>query len=308
MHISKNIVVSITLMGLIGMSCGQSRKSAYLADQNNNTQDAKTSAGDSQGATTATADSEALMAQAEEAWAARDDQAKLEQAIALYEKILANDPTQRAILVRLSRAHYFLANGHLKEHEAIIAAYDKGARYGEQAMGLNAAFAKAVKDGVKDEEALKLLNKEDAGGLYWAYSNLGKWAVAKGFTTVLKYKNKLKRFIDRVIELDPNYFYGAGDRGIGAFYAKAPSFAGGDLGLAKKHFAKSLEIAPDYFGTKVLIAEYWATKSQNKSAFKKALSEVLAADPTVLPEIIPEQKAEQRNAQRLLDQIDDLFE
>jgi tetratricopeptide (TPR) repeat protein len=131
--------------------------------------------------------------------------------------------------------------------------------------------------------------------------------VAKGFTTVLKYKNKLKAFVDRVVELDPQFFHGAGDRGLGAFYAKAPSFAGGDLGKAHQHFTRSLEIAPNYFGTKLLIAEYYATKKQDKTLYTKILQEVLAADPKVIPEIAPEQMADQVKAQRLLDLTEDKF-
>ncbi|MFH1808658.1 MAG: TRAP transporter TatT component family protein [Pseudomonadota bacterium] len=281
------------------LGCGASRQTAYLQDS----ADAKTP----EGASDETA-LQSLHDQAEAAWQAREDTAKLREAIALYEQVLTKKSDDRELLTRLARAYYFLGNGHLTEKDEVLAAFDRGARYGEQAMALNTEFKKAVAGGADDDEALKHLTKDDVGGLYWAYSNLGKWSVLMGFTTVLKYKNKLKRFIDRVTELDPSFFYGAADRGQGAFYAKAPDFAGGDLDKAKTHFTRSLNIAPDYLGTKVLIAEYWATKKQDKDMYQKLLKEVLEADPASLPDIVPEQKAEQKNAQKLLDEMDDRFE
>ncbi len=286
------LALTLTVLG-----CGETRKTAYLEDQ----KAAKAPA-------TEEAAGDDLKTQADAAWEGRGEKAQLEEAIKLYEQMIAANPADRDSLARLARGYYFLANGHLSDEAAIIEAYDKGAGYGEQAMATNAAFKKAIADGEPDEKALKLLTKDEAPGLYWAYSNLGKWAVAKGFTTVLKYKNKLKAFVDRVVELDPQFFYGAGDRGLGAFYAKAPSFAGGDLGKAHQHFTRSLEIEPNYLGTKLLIAEYYATKKQDKKLFTKILQEVIDADPSVLPDIVPEQKADQEKAKRLLALVEDKFE
>lgn len=307
MNVRKRVLFPV-LFGVASMlwiGCGGSRKTAYLQDQKG--QATPPPAGDD-GSDSA----DDLRASAEEAWQGREDLGKLKEAIALYEKIVAQEPSDQATLTRLSRAYYLLANGHFTDLEQQLAAFDKGAGYGEQAMALNAAFRKAVESGKSDTEALKLLEKEDVGGLYWAYGNLGKWSVAKGFTTVLKYKNKLKAFIDRVVELDEDYFHGAGHRGLGAYYAKAPSFAGGDLKKARHHFDRSLAIAPDYLGTKNLIAEYYYPKLQSEDPKAKEkcaaiLGEILSADASALPDIVPEQKLEQAYAQRLLDGIDEKF-
>jgi tetratricopeptide (TPR) repeat protein len=292
-------IILTTTLGIalwLQLGCGASRQTAYLQDS----QPAAAAADD--------AALQGLRDQAEAAWQGREDPAKLKEAIGLYEQLLAARADDRELLARLSRAYYFLGNAYLSDKDEVLAAFDKGARYGEQAMAVNAEFKQALAGGADDETALKHLTKDDVAGLYWAYSNLGKWSVLMGFTTVLKYKNKLKRFIDRVAELDPEFFHGAADRGLGAYFAKAPEFAGGDLDKAKTHFTRSLNLAPDYLGTKVLIAEYWATKKQDKEMYKKLLGEVLAADPNSLPDIVPEQKAEQKNAQKLLDEMDERFE
>ena len=102
-------------------------------------------------------------------------------------------------------------------------------------------------------------------------------------------------------ECDPNYSYAAPDRYWGAYYAIAPSFAGGDLDKSEKHFKKSILAAPGYLATKVLYAQYYATKRQDSALFETLLNEVISADATAIPELTPENKAEQAKARKLLE-------
>jgi tetratricopeptide (TPR) repeat protein len=286
------VVLLACLAALLVSACGASRHQAYLDE-------AKAAATDPQ------VEKEK---QAAEAWEQRTDPEMLKKSLALYEEVATAAPGNRAVLVRLSRGYYLLATGYLKDEEAQLAAWDKGAGWGERVLGLNPEFRKRIAAGDDDYEALDTASREDAAGVYWAYANLGKWSVTKGFTTVLKNKSKLKAFIDRVAELDPKYYYGAGDRGLGAFYAKAPSFAGGDTDKAREHFERSLKIEPSYFGTKTLMAQYLAVKTQDRELFEKVLKEVIAGDINVIPEIMPMQKIEQERAKELLGQAEDLFE
>ena len=110
-----------------------------------------------------------------------------------------------------------------------------------------------------------------------------------------------------VTEKDPDFFYGGPPRYWGAYYSIAPSFAGGDVELARQKYEESLKIAPDYLGTRVLMADTYATKVQDRDLYVRLLTEVLEADPTVLPDIVPEQKVEQEKAKDMLDQADERF-
>ena len=117
----------------------------------------------------------------------------------------------------------------------------------------------------------------------------------------------MKAYITRVGELDSSYFFAGPDRYWGAYYAVAPSFAGGDLDKSVTHFDKSLEAQPEYLGTKVLKASLYATKMQNPEMVDQLLDEVLAADPDVIPELGPENRAEQTKAQNLKANKSDFF-
>ncbi len=295
--------LSITLIVMFCSACGASRQSAYLE-----TADAAKKEAAKPAPAGAEDPAAKALAKAEEIWAKRDDGAKLKEALAAYKEVVKAKPEHRDAMARLARGYYLLGYGHAKNDAELLAAHDEGARWGERMMGLNPEFRKRIAAEVNDDEALSVCTKEDVRGIYWAYANLGKWSVKQGFTTVLANKGKLKAFVDRVAALGEQYYHGAGHRGLLAFYAKAPSFAGGDLNKAKQHYDRSIAIAPKYFGTKVILARYYATKKQDKVLFKKVLEEVIAGDPNVLPDVIPMQKIEQRKAKELLAQISDLFE
>jgi len=124
--------------------------------------------------------------------------------------------------------------------------------------------------------------------MYWYASALGKWAKKKGFAVLLGQKDNVKATMDRALELAPDYFYGGPHRYFGAYYAIAPSFAGGDLEKSKVHFKKSLEIEPNYVGTKVLWAEELAVKQQDEETFDRLINEVLQTPDDVIPELVPD--------------------
>ncbi len=250
-------------------------------------------------------------AQALAHWEKRAERAELEQAIALLAQAVEKNPNDAESWTLLSRACHLLGDTHQRfanENDAMLATFERGVQAGERAMMASSpAFAKRVQDGEKVEDAVKDIPKEGQAAIYWYATNIGKFAVAKGFTTTLFYKDRIFAVMTHVLGMDEAFFFAAPHRYFGAFYAKAPSFAGGDMDKAKKHFDRSLELEPRYFGTKVLLAEYWATKAGDKDLYERELKEVLAGDVNVIPEIAPEQLLEQKKAKILLDQIGDKF-
>ncbi len=248
-----------------------------------------------------------LLIDAEAAWAQREDKAQLDIAIAKWIEFTEKDATNGEVFGMLARAHYLLANGHLEVKEERLAALDKGASFAERGMATNEEFRACVDGGNKDYKCLDKMTTADILPVYWAYACVGKWSALSGFTYIVKNKSKLKAIADWVQATDPDFYYGAGDRILGTYYAKAPAAFGGDLDVSLAHFNASLALEPNYLGTKVLQAQYYCPKAQDAELFKKLLEEVIAADPNSIPEIVAEQKLEQANAKRLLEQIDDMF-
>jgi hypothetical protein len=252
------------------------------------------------------------VAEGDALWAERADQAKLEGAIAKWEEAAA-EGADFDLYVKLSRGHYFLADGFhalAGDAEKRDAHYTAGLDWAEKAIAIAAPeFVAAVKNGEKHADAIKKAPKDAIPALYWYSTNMGKWAGAKGFATILRYKDDIKATMMHVLALDPNgeFFHGAVYRYFGAYEAKTAGLAGGSLPKSEENFKKAIEIAPNYLGTKVLYADYYCSKKQNKELFEKLLNEVIAADAGSDEAIAPENKIEQKKAKALLAEIDDKF-
>ncbi len=252
---------------------------------------------------------------AEAAWLERDNEAKLREAISLWEKVVAAEPKNAAAWEKLARAIYFLADGHIRfragagAEEEMLASFEKSVTAAERGLlALSEPFAAKMRDGAKMEEAAKSLDKSGVPLLYWRSSSLGKWATAKGFATLLSHKDEIKEIMQICLDKDPEYFYRGPNRYFGVFYGRAPSFAGGDLVKSRENFDKSLAGFPNYFGTHTLMAEDLAVKAQDRKLFDEHLEFVLKGDPNVIPEIAPENRVEQRKAELLKKRASELFE
>ena len=270
---------------------------------------AKHSATYEQGKATGTSEeSQALYGEAIQLWNARDDGPHLTSALEKFEAAYNADPTNRDAAMMLTRGWYWHGDVKVDDQEAKLAAWDTAVSWGGRCMAVNSEFTALLQKGDESERtAIRAMKEEDAGCLYWTASALGKWAKLKGFTTLLKHKDTVKAYITRVGELNASYFYAGPDRYWGAYYAVAPSFAGGDVTKSGEHFDKSLEAQPAYLGTKVLKASLYATKMQDPDLFDQLLSDVLAADADAIPELGPENRAEQAKAKKLQATKSDYF-
>ena len=252
------------------------------------------------------------------AWAGRSAKVEALEAIALWEKSVGcaegagspkdrcqNVPTTAAtidVLAMLTRANYYVADSFLRGSEAeYLEIMDRAVWWGERALiAASPEFGEKMRSKAKFQDAIVVVGKPALPAMYWYASALGKWARMKGFGVVVGQKDNIKATMSRALELDPNFFHGGPHRYFGAFYSVAPAFAGGDTNKSAEHFNKSLEIAPYYIGTKVLMAENLATKLDDAAMFDRLIKEVLEADlSTVPPEILPEMKVEQEKAREL---------
>lgn len=289
----------VVCAGVSLAGCGAGRKSQWE--------------GPKAGGAAAAADSpDTLVSAGDAAWANRGDKAQLEAAISAWEKAAAMKPEDWKVQAKLSRGYFFLADSHLRKagegSEEQLATYEKGTAAGERAMaGASPKFKETVTGGGKVEDAVKDVPAEGIDALYWYASNLGRWSHYKGLGAKLGNKDKIKAAMTRVMEIDEKYFHAAPHRYFGAFYAIAPSFAGGDMVKSEEEFKKAIELAPSYVGTKVLYAAEFAKKKKDRPLFDKLIGEVLATPDDVVADLVPETKNEKDKAAALKANADKLF-
>ena len=293
-------VLSVLALAISLTACGGSREAIW---------DRETKVADGAGISDDVAS--ALSTEADAAWALRQDPAQTKLAIDKWEEMLASSPKDANLLTRLAQAYRFYGDLHQRlagDKDGMLASLEKGVTLGERAMVASSAeFEARVKAGEKPEDAVSSIPKEGQPAMYWYSVCLGKWANEQGIAALLKYKTRIYKIMERVLAIDPTYFYGAPHRYFGVYFAKAPGFAGGDMGKSKTHFEKSIELAPDYLATKVLYAEFWAAKEDEEDLFYKLLDEVIAGDASKIPEVAPEQSFEIEKAKRLKAEGEDIF-
>ncbi|MFW2390147.1 MAG: TRAP transporter TatT component family protein [Polyangiales bacterium] len=293
----------VALVSMVAMvvGCGSTRESAW-----------ETEAGNVQLDDAARAQVAELMAQAEAAWAQRGDQAQAKAAVDAWAKAAEIDPKNVEALNELAHAIYFYSDCHLRfdvdNPDAYRDSHESGTKAAERALSaMSPAFAEKMASGARIEDAISVLNASAVPALYWRSSNLGRWATLESFATLLSYKDEIREIMEFCLANDPEYFYNGPERYFGIFYAKAPGFAGGDMKKAASFFNKAIDAEPNYFGTRILMAEEWAVKEDNRPLFEELVNFVLESDVNVIPEIVPESACEQRKARILMDNIDDTF-
>jgi hypothetical protein len=240
-------------------------------------------------------------------WEQRGDVAQLQASLDAYETIATADPTNRHALERLVRGYFFLGDGHNTEMTDKLAAWDTAIGWGKKCMALNADFVAHLDKGDDEGTAAVAFGAADVPCVYWTASALGKWSKASGMGATLKNVPTAKAWVARVQELDNSYFFTATDRYWGAYYAAIPSFAGQDLDKSRGHLDTAVEANPEHFGNRLILASYWAVKTQDAKVFDEQVAYVLSNCPNTIDGLVPEQEAEQRKAQKLLETRNELF-
>lgn len=243
-------------------------------------------------------------AEGDSLWVQRGNPDTARLALAAYQKAAAAAP-DAALLARLSRAYYLVANFVETDAGRKDSLYLKGVEAAEKGLSLHPGFLKVYQETKDEKKAVLELGLESIDPLYWYSANLGKWASTKSLMVRLGNKGKLEAYNKRVLDLNEKYFHGAPHRFFGALPTKVP---GGDLKVSRKHFEKAIEIEPNYFGTRILYAELYATKAQDKETFLKQLDYVIATPASSLPDVEPENRYEQAFAKKLKEQVNDLFD
>lgn len=211
-------------------------------------------------------------------------------------QILANTQDEEQLKLSLQRAKRF---------------YGRAKTYGIALLSQKSSFKKGMTQGVDDfTKSLKAFGKADVPAMFWTGF---AWASHLNFNkdspeAVIELP-KVEALMKRVIELDPEFYYGGPYTFFGAFYGSRPKMLGGDPDLSKEYFEKALAVTEGkHLMSKVAYAQFYAVQTQNLSLFKKLLGEVLTADPLELSEQALSNRLAKRRARLLLKRSADFFE
>lgn len=222
--------------------------------------------------------------------------------IKMIEAFQYDNPKNKNLNVLLSRSYANYAQGFLefdllrykgvdeaKYQKTLTRAktfYKRGKEYGLKAMKTNGSFKKALnKDLDTFKKSLKGFGRGKVPMLFWTAMNWGALInLSKDSPLAIVEFPKVEAIMQRVLELDDNYYFAGPHLFFGYSFGSRPPMFGGSAEKSKDHFESALKA----YNRKFLLAQvYYATtyavQFQDPMVFDEMLNEVLSADPSALP-------------------------
>jgi tetratricopeptide (TPR) repeat protein len=208
----------------------------------------------------------------------RTDLAKAREAADIWQMRITADPKDFESAWKLARAMYWLGTHGSQEMRRV--ALDRGVAAGRQAA------------------ALQPMRPE---GHFWMAACMGEIADSSGRMKALGLKDDIKKALETVLRIDPDFQAGSADRALGRWYLKVPGLFGGSRKRSEEHLRKSLEYDPNSTASHFFLAETLMADDRDKEA-RDELNKVLTTPPN--PEWAPEDREFKEKAQALLQTMD----
>lgn len=232
--------------------------------------------------------------------------------LVLMEGLLKNDPGNRQILQTLSQgfAGYSMLFVEDADPERASELYLRARDYGIRALGNRGANLK--RPGLKIEdfrETLKALGKEDLEALFWTTISWSAWInLNLDKPAAIAQLNLTQACLERVMEIDADYFYGMPHILRGISLSARPPLLGGDVQTARESFEKALNVGHrSFLPAQYYFARYYAVRTQDKKLFLQLIQEIVDKDPQGMKEICLMNGAIQVKAKELRKMTDDFF-
>jgi len=185
--------------------------------------------------------------------------------------------------------------------------YERGRIYGLKLIAQSRKKFPAIleQDLEQLSSELKHFKKKHVPALFWtAYAWGSIINLQQDEPSRLVELPEVELMMQRVMELDENYFFGGVHLFYGAYYARPT----GDLAKAKQHLQRAIEINNGkYLMANLLLAKYYAIPVQNRELFEQILQDIISAPPDLFPEQRLANELAKRRAERLLKRSDELF-
>lgn len=161
--------------------------------------------------------------EADRAFANRRDAQKALKALRLYRQLYAQHPQDAQAAWRLAMAHIFV-----------------GRRLSEDKNDQKKHFANGRDVGQKSIET----DPQCAPCYFWTAVNMAFYGRRVGMLKMLFTLDTIREYLNKTIELDPDFGSGAAHRILGIMYYRMPGVIGGSPKLAKLYFDQALAIGP----------------------------------------------------------------
>lgn len=208
----------------------------------------------------------------------------------LLEGMLLEDPDNIELLLYTAQGFYGYSYGFIETEDTARAGalyrrcYDY-ARRTFSLRGFNIDPETAAADDL--QAAVAGAGKDDVPAIFWTGSCLGKWAdMNRDNIAGVAGLGNVAILMQRVIDLDDSYYYGAAHLFFGVYYGGLSPMFGGDFALSEQHFERAAEINEGkLLLVDLLHAEFLDRQQLDQAAFHQRLVGILEAPDDLYPQM-----------------------
>lgn len=231
----------------------------------------------------------------------------------LIEGLLKNDPQNEELLILLAQGYSGYALGFIEDEnpKRAITFYDRSFNFARRALlgeeDREWHWTKENKE--KIEAAIKRAGQNELPALFWlTFAMGGKINVSLDDPTALINVAILEKAIEKVENLNPDFFYGAIYLLKGSILGMKPRMLGGNPEKALENFDKNLEISKgDFLLSYVYKTKYYALKTLDEELFDELIEKIESYEIGTNPKIALFNQIAKKKAQKLKLQKEDLF-
>ena len=230
----------------------------------------------------------------------------------LIEGLINEDPGNVELLAAAAQGFYGYAFGfvELTDRQRAEALYQRGFEFGRrglQRLGVAVDFDTAVPADI--DTAVAGLDKQAVPLLFWTASCWAKQIdLNRHDPARLAEVNSTERLMHRVLELQPDYYYGGVYLYYGVYYGSRAPMLGGDFTRAEQSFASARAVTQGkLLIVDVLQGEYLERQRLDQQRFRRLLTGVLNTPVGSFPEMALANQVARARAEYLLASESDWF-
>jgi hypothetical protein len=230
----------------------------------------------------------------------------------LMEGMLLEDPDNIELLLFTTQGFYGYSYGFIETEDTLRAGdlYRRCYGYALRTFSLRGFDIDPETASTEDlQNAVAGAGKDDVPAIFWTATCLGKWVdMNRDNIAGIAGLSNVATLMQRVIELDDSYYYGAAHLFFGVYYGGRAPMLGGDFALAEQHFQRAAKINDDkLLLVDLLHAEYLDRQQLNQRAFHQRLTGILEAPDDLYPQMALINAISKHKAALLLEYEGDWF-
>ncbi|GAB4507927.1 MAG: hypothetical protein Tsb0026_05250 [Sulfuricaulis sp.] len=230
----------------------------------------------------------------------------------LIEGLIQELPDNAELRLQAAQGFYGYAYGFIEDEDNRRASelYRRGREHALRALAITGLSADVATLSQKElERHLAMLDRNAVPALFWSATCWARWIdMNRNDPERLAELGKAVALMQRVLELDENYYHSGAHLFFGVYYGAKPPMFGGDFNRSLDHFEKARAATQGkLLLADMLQAQYLARQQLDRRQFHERLTAVITAPADIYPEMALVNAIARQKAKQLLAKEEEWF-